>query len=90
MFIANENKAQEKIVNKMKTFASNLANKDNLDIMHKEMMRQLQDADLRFILLKFLECFYLEKMDFCCLDKVKYLSFDAEKEIDDGKIKQFK
>ena len=26
-------------------------------------------------------------MDFCCLDKVKYLSFDAEKEIEDGKVK---
>ena len=87
MLILNENKYQDEVVDKIKTFASNLVKQNDLDAIYQEMMQQLQDADLRFVLLKFLECFYLEKMDFCCLDKVKYLSFDAEKEIEDGKIK---
>ena len=87
MLILNENKYQDEVVDKIKTFASDLAGQNDLNAIYQEMMQQLQDADLRFVLLKFLECFYLEKMDFCCLDKVKYLSFDAEKEIEDGKIK---
>ena len=87
MLILNENKYQDEVVDKIKTFASDLAGQNDLNAIYQEMMQQLQDADLRFVLLKFLECFYLEKMDFCCLDKVKYLSFDAEKEIENGKIK---
>jgi len=86
MLIQNEDKFQEELVSKIKAFASSLINQNDVDAIYQEMMQQLQDADLRFVLLKFLECFYLGRMDFCCAGKVRFLSLDAEKEIENGEI----
>jgi hypothetical protein len=87
MLISDENKFQAKIVHRIKSFAANLSDKpDSLNEIYNEMMREFDDALLRLILLKSFECYYMDKMDTCCMDKARFLAFCAEKELEDGRF----
>ena len=82
MLINDESKFQEKIVHRVQSFAANLSNKSDLNEIHNKIMNEFDDAWLRFILLKALECYYMDRMDSCCVDKVRFLAFCAEKELE--------
>ena len=83
------NVSEDYVFSKIKNFAERITNTDNLDRMYKTIQQELDNPELRYLLLKVFECYYRDKNDYYCSGKVGELAFFAEADMEannNGKI----
>ena len=83
------NVSEDYVFSKIKNFAERITNTDNLDRMYKTIQQELDNPELRYLLLKVFECYYRDKNDYYCSGKVEELALFAEADMEannNGKI----
>jgi hypothetical protein len=76
------NVSEDYVFSKIKNFAERITNTDNLDRMYKTIQQELDNPELRYLLLKVFECYYRDKNDYYCSGKVGELAFFAEADME--------
>jgi len=75
------NMSEEYVYEKIHDFAEALAKAKNLDESYNILMKQFDDPEMRFVLLKSLQCYFIKKNDQYSACRVEELSFHAEIQI---------
>ena len=75
------NMNENQVFRKIHGFAESLVEAKNLDESYNILMKQFDDPEMRFVLLKSLQCYFIKKNDQYSACRVEELSFHAEIQI---------